>query len=365
VKVALTLSAIAMSACASKPRTVDEVRTPVERDGVTAWFAIRAACEDVSTTLGVSATLRDVEVSPWKTAEQGTWCVVGSRPGQAHLRLDSVTHRSATALETAAISFYVADLRWSYTVFDKGEEIYNLESHVGEPALTGDALRAGRVLGLDSELLEATVTHARDLKRFGDFCKKLGLEGFGADDNGTLLFLGAPEVLRVEEKVNPERTLSRIPPGTWAALAPLGVILVKGVEPRTKDGATELHYIVVSGMSVMELPVVRAEKMGMRPLVKEEEARAILARLEEGFEAPPRDYDASRVKAWLDVLKAGALGGIAEVYGTLCALADERKLYQVESGLLETSREWLTDEMSVVLGRPNEEMDKTTRELCD
>ncbi len=359
------LIAMALSACATAPRPSESPVSPIERDGITAWFAIHAKCEAVSPTLGVSATLREGEASPWKTGEQGKWCVVGTRAGLAHLRLDSVTARSSLALNAGAVSFYVADMRWSYTVFEAGEEVFNLESHVGEPAITGDALRAGRVLGIDSERLESTLGQARDLKRFGNFCKELGLEGFGADDNGTLLFLGAPEVIRVEEKVNPERTLSRIPPGTWAALPPLGVILVKGVEPRTKDDVTELHYLIVSGMSAMELPVVRAEKMGMRPLVKEEEARAILKRLDEGFEAPPKDYDASRVKGWLDALKAGALEGIAEVYGTLCALSGERKLYQVESGLLGTSLEWLSAETAVVLGKTNEEMEKMLTGLCD
>jgi RNA polymerase-interacting CarD/CdnL/TRCF family regulator len=361
----LPLLAFALWGCASTPAAIPEA-PPREREGVSAWFAVKgASCDDVRPTLGVAATLREGEASPWRTADQGGYCAVATRPGQAHLRLDSVAQQSSAALKKAAIAFYVADGRWSFTVFMAGDAILYLESHVGEPELSGRSLDAARLLGVEPERLEASLGAARDLARYRDFCEGLGLAGFGADAAGHLLFLGAPEVIPGSEEPPPERTLARIPPGSWAALPPLGVVLVKSVESRTRDGVAEPTYVIVAGMSPMELPVTRAEKMGMRPIAKASEVQAWLTRLDEGYAPGAVPYDPARVKGWLDALKSGALEGIVSVYGTLCALADERRLFQVESGLQATSEEWLSAEFALALEQPPEAVEARLGALCE
>jgi len=162
-----------------------------------------------------------------------------------------------------------------------------------------------------------------------------------------------------------ERTLSRIPAGSWAALPPLGVVLVKAGELRTKDGEEVPTYVIVDDMTTLVLPVARAEAMGMRPVATAEAADKVLKIIDKGVEVGDASYDVGRMKSWLDALRVGELERIARVYAGLCEIKDKRKLVQVEAGLLETSREWLAEEIAAAKQVPLDAIDARLRDLCD
>src|SRR5204862_4404380 len=118
------------------------------------------------------------------------------------------------------------------------------------------------------------------------------------------------------------------------------------VEVRERDGVRVPTYVLVDDMTTLDVPVARAEAMGMRPIATPAEADKALAIIEDGVDAGAEDYDAARTKTWLEALGSGDLIKIARVYATLCDLRDARRLYQVEDGLLSTSREWLAEEIA-------------------
>lgn len=138
-----------------------------------------------------------------------------------------------------------------------------------------------------------------------------------------------------------------------------------GVELRQRDGVDEPTYVIVNGMKTLELPVIRAERMGMRPIVAKEHASAIFDFIDGGVAAPSREYDASRVKGWLDLVRTGDLEGIAKVFATLCALEDRRKLYSLEDALKTSTLDWLAAELATALGKPTDIMERDLVDACD
>lgn len=362
----LRLSALAalFAACASDPARAP--REAPDANPARAWFGVRGAkCEVVLPALGLAASLRAGTVSPWRVAEQGPWCAVAPTEGGAGLRIDSMAQRVSATLGLPALSLFVTSAGWSYTVFDRGEPVLSLESHVGEPLLAGDALRAAGLLEVHTTVLSMTADQGRMARALEAFSNEVGLHDPGAE----------ARLIEAQRHVNgpgagdpthgPDTTLARIPPGTWAALPPLGVVLVKAVELRDKDGVQVPTYVIVDDMTTLSLPVARAEAMGMRPLASPGEVQRALKLIDDGVEVDDEDYDAARVKTWLEALGSGDLVRIARVFATICELRSSRRLYQLEEGLLATSREWLAEEIATARASQVDAIDATLRGLCD
>lgn len=347
-------------------RSTGEPPAPVE-----AWFAVRkAGCEPVVASLGVAATLRSGEVSPWQSEELAGFCAVGPAPGQRGLRLDSLAMRASEVTGAAAIAFYATRGSWSYAIFEAGRPVLTLESHVGRPALDGDPSRARELVGADPQVVRESLEVCRDMARFEAFVAHLGLSGFRQRVAAAMVQAGpggsSPGLagVQVAGASDPSATLAKIPPGTWAALPPLGVVLVKAVEVRERDGVAEPTYVIVSGPSTLELPVIRAETMGMRPLATRKRALEVMSFVEDGVSSPGRSYDAARVQGWLDAMRSGDLMGIARVFATLCALRGSRPLYQVEAALAASSQDWLTAELAAARQLPPDDVEAALKRAC-
>jgi RNA polymerase-interacting CarD/CdnL/TRCF family regulator len=354
---------LALAACAGAERSpggagdADQGESAIEAQ-VEAWFAVKGKpCVEVLPRLGVSGTHR---ASPWRHEEIGGFCAVGALGGVASARMDALSMQVSAAASAPTISLYFAHGSWSYTVFDRGEPVLALESHLGRPALDGDPALAARLLGGRAETFALSVERCFDQDSFVRFVDELGL----------LPFRTTPAVARPTPRTSREAddasaTLTRIPPGTWAALPPLGVVLVKAVELRVKDGVEEPTYIIVNGMSTLDLPVIRAERMGMRPVVSKERAAELFDLVDSGVASPQREYDAKQVKGWLDLVRTGDLEGIATVFATLCALDERRELTSVEAALKSSTLDWLTAELSTALSRPPDRMERDLIDACD
>lgn len=350
--------ALMLGACATSPEAGREPE-PVAETPIEAWFAVKGKpCAEVVPSLGVTGTLR---ASPWRHEELGGFCAVGNLPGVRAARIDSLAMQVSESTAAPAIAVYFARGSWSYVVFESGNPILSLESHLGRPSLDGDVTRAAPLIGARRETLAMSLERCFDKESFVRFVDELGLGPFRS----------APQVASPtqagshREADDPSATLEKIPPGTWAALPPLGVVLVKAVELRQKEGADEPTYVIVSGMNTLELPVIRAERMGMRPIVTKEHAEAIFDFIDSGVAAPQREYDANRVKGWLDLVRTGDLEGIAKVFATLCALEDRRKLYSLEDALKASTLDWLAAELATAQGKPTDVMERDLVDACD
>lgn len=350
------------TACGSSaPETRTDEVVPASEEAV-AWFGVRGTkCDAVLPALGLAAALREGAVSPWRVADETTWCTVGPTEAGANLRIDSVAQRVSASLERAAIAFYVARGAWSYTVFEGGEPVLSLESHLGRPLLSGDAVRGAAILGVELAVVSSTAEAGQDLTKLGPFVKRIGVADPGADARR----VEARTAAVAETTRTVERTLSRIPAGSWAALPPLGVVLVKAVELRKKDEEEVPTYVIVDDMTTLVLPVARAEAMGMRPVASVETANKVLKLIDDGVDIDDATYDAGRMKRWLDAMRIGELERIAQVFAGLCEIQDKRKLVQVEAGLMETSREWLAEEIAAAKQVPLDGIDAKLRDLCD
>ncbi|HRE88623.1 MAG TPA: hypothetical protein PK095_05730, partial [Myxococcota bacterium] len=314
-------------------------------------------CAEVVPSLGVTGTLR---ASPWRHEELGGFCAVGNLPGVRAARIDSLAMQVSEATAAPAIALYFARGSWSYTIFEAGNPILSLESHLGRPTLDGELARSASLIGLRQETLALSVERCFDEESFVRFVDELGLRPFRVPPSAT-----SSHASSHREADDPSATLEKIPPGTWAALPPLGVVLVKAVELRQKDGVDEPTYVIVNGMNTLELPVIRAERMGMRPIVSKEHGRAIFDFIDSGVAAPQREYDANRVKGWLDLVRTGDLEGIAKVFATLCALEDRRKLYSLEDALKASTLDWLSNELATALGKAPDVMERDLVDACD
>lgn len=357
---------VAAAGCASEAGT----RKRRERTPTAAWFGVRGArCAEVLPVLG--ASLRAGTVAPWRLADEGPWCAVAASDGGEGLRIDSTAQRVSGALGLPAVSFFVGGGAWSYTVFDRGEPLLTLEAHLGEPMLTGDRLRAAALFEVEPELVEASVEHAREIGALRPFADAIGLHDPAGERHARIVEApvdaNRPDVPAPGDAPArpPDKTLARLPPGAWAALPPLGVVLVKAVELRPGDGTDKvLTYVIVDDMATLTLPVTRAEAMGMRPVATGAEADRALSIVEHGSDPGDEDYDAARVKRWLEAMRGGELAAIAKVYAQLCGLRAERQLYQVEEGLLSTSREWLAEEIATAKHSQVDATDAVLRKIC-
>ncbi len=162
--------------------------------------------------------------------------------------------------------------------------------------------------------------------------------------------------------VAPVRADRPLEAGSWAVMPPLGVVLVKAVEPHP-DGDT---YVVVNEGHTMNVPVARAAGLGMRPLVSAAGARQVLALLDRGVEVPvARLYDKERTAKWLEAMRVGTIRGVAETFAALCEVRSERRLVTVEQGLFHAAKTWLVAELGAARSLPPDDVEVGLMALCD
>jgi len=363
----------ALVACASGPEgdpgstgseAAERVIPPVSAK---VWFAARTApCDRAIDALahfagqpGVSApqSVRPRESSPW--------CALAGREKRG-VRADSWAQNVSSMLKVPAIAFYVADGAWSYAVFDSGEPVCAMESHFGDPVVVGQLERCARALGTDAQRLAGYRLQAKQVAAHRDLAVRLGFDYPMPDVPSVAVrpipSADAPKPVKVEAP-----KLKPFEKGQWVVMPPLGVMLIKSIEPGgPAAGGGEPAYVVVAGDRTLKVPVVRAATMGMRAIVSAKAADEVLARLaEEADVEDTRRYDEGRARGWLDALKRGDLQAIADAHQELCAIQGDRDLYSIEAGMLETVRGWLIDELSTAKNVQGHEIEAALVAACD
>jgi CarD family transcriptional regulator len=114
-------------------------------------------------------------------------------------------------------------------------------------------------------------------------------------------------------------------------------------------------YLEVSDMTVM-VPTIKAEELGIRPIVPQEEAQRALELIGETFEPIPSDWKL-RYQMNLDLLKKGSVIDIATIVRSLYHRSKIKELPILERKLYDSALKLLEDEISFSLGKNKEEVE--------
>lgn len=332
-----------------------------------AWLAVRTSpCQGAVDALAAFAALPGA-VAPRqvRVRESAGWCALEGIGYSGKTRADSWAQSVSDTLGAVAIAFYTTGETWNWSVYAKGAPLAAMESEYGAPRLVGDARVAGEALGVSGATLESYLADAR---RPGASRELAATIGFSAPDARDAAFDVVPAPPPADAGLEDDLTK---PPafdaGQWVVMPPLGVMLVKGIEQKAgPEGKPQRVYLMVAGASQVPVPVAAAARLHVRRLVTYADAGEVLEQLEEDVTVPEaRQYVEPRTRGWLDALKRGDLEAIARAFKQLCAVRKARPLYAIESGLLDSARAWLLDELTAARNVPSATTEQALDEACD
>ncbi|MFQ3547495.1 MAG: CarD family transcriptional regulator [Termitinemataceae bacterium] len=137
-----------------------------------------------------------------------------------------------------------------------------------------------------------------------------------------------------------------------------GVGKVVAIQEKRFKEQSILYYVIyleVSDMTVM-VPVQKAEDLGIRAIVPQEEAQRALELIGQDFEPIPSDWKL-RYQMNLDLLKKGSVIDIATIVRSLYHRSKIKELPILERKLYDSALKLLEDEVSFSLGKTKEEVE--------
>lgn len=137
-----------------------------------------------------------------------------------------------------------------------------------------------------------------------------------------------------------------------------GVGIVLSIEEKEFKNEKILYYVIyleVSDMTIM-VPVDKAEGLGIRAIVSEEEAYKALELISEDYEPIPSDWKL-RYQMNLDLLKKGSVLDIAAIVRSLYHRSKVKELPILERKLYDSALKLLEDEVSFSLKKTKEEVE--------
>jgi CarD family transcriptional regulator len=132
--------------------------------------------------------------------------------------------------------------------------------------------------------------------------------------------------------------------------------IIKAIEEKEFRSQKRLYYVIcleVSDMTIMA-PVDKAESLGIRAIVPQEEAERALEMISEAFEPIPSDWKL-RYQMNLDLLKKGSVMDIAAIVRSLYHRSKVKELPILERKLYDSALKLLKDEISFSLQRSKDE----------
>ncbi|MDR2631272.1 MAG: CarD family transcriptional regulator [Spirochaetaceae bacterium] len=137
-----------------------------------------------------------------------------------------------------------------------------------------------------------------------------------------------------------------------------GVGIIFSIEEKEFKNEKILYYVIyleVSDMTIM-VPVDKAEGLGIRAIVSEEEALQALELIGEDYEPIPSDWKL-RYQMNLDLLKKGSVMDIAAIVRSLYHRSKVKELPILERKLYDSALKLLEDEVTFSLKKPKEEVE--------
>ncbi|MDR2397870.1 MAG: CarD family transcriptional regulator [Spirochaetaceae bacterium] len=137
-----------------------------------------------------------------------------------------------------------------------------------------------------------------------------------------------------------------------------GVGMIISIEEKEFKNVKIPYYVIyleVSDMTIM-VPVDKAEELGIRSIVPEEDAQKALDLMGEDFDPIPSDWKL-RYQMNLDLLKKGSVMDIAAIVRSLYHRSKVKELPILERKLYDSALKLLVDEVSFSLHIPKEEVE--------
>jgi CarD family transcriptional regulator len=135
----------------------------------------------------------------------------------------------------------------------------------------------------------------------------------------------------------------------------VGIILsIEDKEFKNEKIPYYVIYLAVSDMTVM-VPVDKADGLGIRPIVVEEEALKAMELIGESYEPIPSDWKL-RYQMNLDLLKKGSIMDIATIVRSLYHRSKVKELPILERKLYDSAMKLLEDEVSYSLNKHKDEV---------
>jgi CarD family transcriptional regulator len=131
--------------------------------------------------------------------------------------------------------------------------------------------------------------------------------------------------------------------------------MVTAIEDKEFKGEKIPYYVIyleVTDMTIMA-PVNKAEELGIRAIVSEEEAQRALQFIGEDYEPISSDWKL-RYQMNLDLLKKGSVIDIATIVRSLYHRSKVKELPIMERKLYDSALKLLEDEISFSLQQPKE-----------
>lgn len=138
-----------------------------------------------------------------------------------------------------------------------------------------------------------------------------------------------------------------------------GVGLIREIQSKSFKGKDILYYIIyldISDMTVM-IPVHKAEELGIRAIVKPQEAESALSSISSVYEPVTIDWKL-RYQMNLDLLREGTVNSIASVVQTLYHRSKIKELPVQERKLFDSALKILIDEISFSLDKNKKDVEK-------
>jgi len=145
-----------------------------------------------------------------------------------------------------------------------------------------------------------------------------------------------------------------------------GVGVINAIEQRQFNDSEVPYYVIyieASDMTIMA-PVEKAEELGVRATVSEEEAMQALALIGEEFEPNPSDWKL-RYQMNLDLLKKGSIYDIAKIVRSLYNRSKVKELPILEKKLYDSAQNLLEDELSLSLRKSKKEVEDMIHERLE
>lgn len=135
--------------------------------------------------------------------------------------------------------------------------------------------------------------------------------------------------------------------GQKVAYPSQGVCMVEGIEQK-KIGESSIDFYslrVLGDNSVIMVPTVNAESVGIRPIISTIQCKELISRLSADFEPISCDWK-TRSRCFMEQLQSGDVFEAADVLKKLTFLSREKKLSFREQTLLEKAKYLIVSELT-------------------
>lgn len=145
-----------------------------------------------------------------------------------------------------------------------------------------------------------------------------------------------------------------------------GAGIITSIEEKECFGETHLYYLLILAHSKLELniPVDSADTIGLRPIMRPEDAEAVFERLRTHCETETLNWN-KKHRENMDKLRSGDIFDAADVYKYLRLRETKRNLSTGEKKLLTNSKNAIFSEIMLATGLSEEELTEKVDQIFE